>query len=797
MKKTVVRIFAVAGVAAAFADVQTWNSASHEDTKWNTTSANWDAGAVWVNGNAAVFPSDGAPTVVSEPIQLSCLTNRSPVADITLSAENSGKLVFVGDAPRMVTSEHGIVLKCPVESANQLELSGGGVFLLSGANVVPQGYHVVGQNTSIRVGSGAALGTGSVVLEKDTLLWTTVSGLDITNRIVQNGRAYGGALTGSTPVFRRLGITEANTAHVFGFGRTDGRVSSAILSLADDSDAIGHFAIRGNFALTVNGGTLKARSDSRWYFRDWDNENYWNNVITVGPDGFVFDSNGASDISLGAQLSFPNTKAAVTNNIGVCSTAYANPFVDSDLSGWTLGTLPGNQYGDSARRANGSAFCNDESYYTTNGSYFIALRCYSYAESTINVPSDGLWRMACDLGHRPGYSGYTVPVTVTVDPGTESEQSYVIPSRGSAHPFMYCETCAFPLAAGEHTVRYATGNIASGNAMSTVHFDTFRIVEADVETYDIAPLVKKGEGTLAIDGLDTDGRIAVSNGTLRLISPALVDAKVDVANGATLELGAGSLTGVRVAVASGATLRISGYAVNRIVNGGFEEPVISDYVPHMSTTGWSQTTDGSGNSSGFQRTGRTMSSEGAYTSEGDQTAYVRANGGVISKTFTLDAAGTYRLSFIQGQRLNYKGNLTTTVKLDGDDVYTTSLTEAESGEEFQLHETEVTLAAGDHTLEFKVTGSNTLGAMMFIDDVRLVDVASLPTRVVGGRIDLARGATVDLQNLNLLEIPAGVLFVDGAPIRGSRSALASAGITVVGEGKIQIGPPTGLTVIFK
>lgn len=797
MNKSTVGII-VAGMAlTAVSDVQTWNAENHVDTKWNTTSENWDAGSVWVNGNSAVFPSGGAPTHVSEEIRLSGLTTQQS-AERKVYAENSGKLVFEGDTPAIGSSGAGVFyLQLPVESDSQLSIVSGTVGL-TGANVLPNGCRISGSPTALRINSEASLGVGDVVMESDSALWTTVSGLDITNRIVQNGLAYGGALIGGSPTFRRIGTTSANSSHAFGFGRISGGTSSAVLSLADDSEGIGYFAIRGNFSLAVNGGTVKARADSSSpFFRNWSGESYWNHEISVGRDGFVFDSNGASTkLDLGATLKFGQTSETVTNNGAVCSTAYANPSVESNLTGWTLGKLEGATQ-SSSRQNNGSGFCNDEAYYTKDGSWFIALRCYNYADTTINVPEAGLWRLACDIGHRPGgYTGYTIPVTITVDMGTENEQTYVIPSRGNAHPFTYCETCPFALEAGEHTVRYATGNVSTGSNLSTVHLDAFRIVKADVVTHDLSQFVKKGAGTLTVATLETDGRVAVSNGTLRLVGPELVGAKMDVATGATLELCAGSVTDAQMTVAAGATLRFSCDIMNYINNGSFETPVTSGYSDGMGgSTGWSQIRNNDGYSSGIQRNGSAMSTDSAATPEGDQTAYVRARGGVIYQTFNLASAGTYRLSFLQAQRWNYKGKLTTVVSIDNTDVLSLP-PEASAQNEFHRYSTDVSLNAGEHTVKFTVTGGNA-NSEMFIDDIRLVDMSVPPTSIAGGRMDLSSGSILDLQNFTLLEIPKGVLFVDGVPVVGKKTDLESAGVTVIGDGQIRVGPPSGLIITFR
>ena len=325
--------------------------------------------------------------------------------------------------------------------------------------------------------------------------------------------------------------------------------------------------------------------------------------------------------------------------------------------------------------------------------------------------------------------------------------------------------------------------------MTTVNLDTFRIVKADVVTHDLSQFVKKGAGTLTVAALETDGRVAVSNGTLRLVSPALEGAKMDVATGATLELCAGNVTDAQMTVATGATLRFSCDIMNYINNGSFETPVTATFDAGMTSTGWSQIKDTNNNQSGIQRNGSAMSNGSAATPEGDQTAYVRACGGVIYQTFTVASAGTYRLSFLQAQRWNYKANLTTVVAIDETDVLTL-LPEASAQNEFRRYSADVSLNAGEHTVKFTVTGGNA-NSEMFIDDIRLVDMSVPPTSIAGGRMDLSSGSILDLQNFTLLEIPKGVLFVDGVPVVGNKADLESAGVTVIGDGGIRVGLSAG------
>jgi len=66
----------------------------------------------------------------------------------------------------------------------------------------------------------------------------------------------------------------------------------------------------------------------------------------------------------------------------------------------------------------------------------------------------------------------------------------------------------------------------------------------------------------------------------------------------------------------------------------------------------------------------------------------------------------------------------------------------------------------------------------------------------GNALAFASGATLDLQNAELVYIADGVT-VDGVAVKGSANALRRAGTIVTGSGEIQIGPPQGTVILFR
>ena len=66
----------------------------------------------------------------------------------------------------------------------------------------------------------------------------------------------------------------------------------------------------------------------------------------------------------------------------------------------------------------------------------------------------------------------------------------------------------------------------------------------------------------------------------------------------------------------------------------------------------------------------------------------------------------------------------------------------------------------------------------------------------GNALAFASGATLDLQNAELVYIGGGVT-VDGRVVKGTANSLRRAGVNVTGAGAIQIGPPQGTTILFR
>ena len=139
MKMAFVGMVAAASflAAATRAEEQVWNDAE-ADNVWGTNAANWDAGALWTNGNSAVFSGAGG-TQTGETVDVSATVS---VANLTFQtngyviadADANGTLTLAGGGEiRVVNAGDSAVVSEAVGGAGFTK-SGNGVLQLAGAN---------------------------------------------------------------------------------------------------------------------------------------------------------------------------------------------------------------------------------------------------------------------------------------------------------------------------------------------------------------------------------------------------------------------------------------------------------------------------------------------------------------------------------------------------------------------------------------------------------------------------------------------------------------------------------------
>ncbi|MGN0847391.1 MAG: hypothetical protein ACI4RA_08430 [Kiritimatiellia bacterium] len=684
-----------------------------------------------------------------------------------------------------------------VEQDGGITVNGFGTLRFTATSTFNGGIRVNGGQ--LRATRSNALGSGPVTFAQGTTFFVQNGEISPPNKLVLDGSSNWMGSTDSTAArltLSRLGFTDKSN-HSLYLGRQNGSFSRVRLSLAEDCEPIRNIVVRGALELTFDGGALVADADSSSPFFTTTQLTV-PAVAQVGPDGFVFDSNGAN-VELGLTLELP-MGGKLTNEVEVAG-GFANPSFEADASGWTFSHLEGSSFGDGGRALNTSSGFTDKypSHYTTNGTAYAYVRQRGVLAGSFTVPADGLWCVAFDLGCRPSgeYKGHEMPVTVTIDAGAATEVVTEIPGgRPTRHPFTRYVTVAAPLAAGGHTLRIETGTSTANNTYESLLFDSFRIVRCDVSRIAVPDVVKRGEGSLTVTNLVTDGAVVVSGGTLALRDYTLDDAAVSIADGATLACGAGRLKNAAVTVAAGGTLSLR-HGANYVPNGDFEADDVAGSIGFSSVAphGWAFTVLANGvDASGCQRNGGRVSAGWKRTPSGMQTVYVR-NQTRMHGTVSVPEDGAYELSFLRCARnYNESYKLPLTVEVDGEAAL--ELAPQAAYYNYTRESVVVELAAGEHELAFEVGGSVNSGRMLFLDDIRLERMDELAQEIDGATFNLASGATLDLRSGVKIELKGGV-FVDGREFRGGRAALQRAGVVVTGPGDIQVGSPLGTVLILR
>ena len=849
---------AVLATSIALADVQTWmeNPAS---AVWNVADLNWDEGVAWTNGNDAVF-GETAPETITVDGQIVAtnvtfsggdhvLTGTTlTVSNICVNAgtlvlsnvnveayrirkgdDAAANIVFDGamlssamssDAHTFLGGDVGAfnsasigaggltvwpgsgdwIFSQPLHTAAGVDRDGGlvkkgtKVLILSGTGTNTFNGGILHESSQIRIENPLALGTGPIrVRATGSAFFSAAPNVVVTNKVIVESATE--SIFGSTDAKNRLtlrnvGTDGDNVKHLLWLGRTGGNPTAVTLALDEpESEAVGGIDLQGKLDFVLDGGTVKARSDAQSPFFTSPKLNA-EKVARVTTRGVTFDTGGANT-ELGLSLRCDNT--LVTNVVA----ATTPDSFESGTDGWSSGEVGKSPNGlPPGRQANGSAWCNNADYYTSNGEMFFPLRRLNYMSKSITVPEEGDWRVVFMNGCRPGYNGHKLTITVTVDAGTTSAFEQVFAPRPAGYTFRQFATDPTHLTAGAHTVKIETGTDTQD--YNSLLFDMIRLERWEIRKG--GAFTKTGVGTLTVTNLCTSGSVTVSDGTLVVADSAFDGTHFTVADDASLAFVSTTLTNAVVDVASGGALSFWN-SRNLVANGDFELDVLGagDYSQTSALLGgWSFTrSEGQGAFSGAQRNGGTMSANGWYrTPSGEQTAFVRC-ATKMSCSVTAPEDGTYRLSFLQCAR-NYASsfNLPLTVKVD--DASVLEIEPRTAYYDYARERVDVELAAGAHTLAFEVGGAVVSGALLFIDDVRLEKQGAILEASESGNVfAFARGATIDLRNTSPIVLEKGAVTVDGKAITGGRGALQRAGLVVTGEGAIQIGPPDATIVIIR
>lgn len=471
-----------------------------------------------------------------------------------------------------------------------------------------------------------------------------------------------------------------------------------------------------------------------------------------------------------------------TNAVEACQPQ--NPgFEDGKTANWTFTTLPGGE-SDSAVKVTPNAWDGNGAY-PPIGTKFAMIRQGVRLSTTVDVPASGLWRVVFYRGGRPSYS-----TDIALDVALDETITHFPAS--SVLPFTKCMTQPVEIEAGSHTISFATSNGGSGHSLNIDEVSLERVEV--VTTY--GALSKTGDGTLALVGQDLmHVLVSVLEGELDLADANLAGTAVSVASGAGLLLRSATTTeATTVNVPAGARLTLSGFDDSVVANGSFEADGPYDYANQMHPRGWSFRKDGANDGWGLQKNGGTLSGSGPMTPAGVCTVYLRENE-TIYQTCTLDAAGTYRLSFLAADRKYASSQkVPFAVRVDGIEVLAVGARETYA--DFTRYSLDVELGAGSHELSLStgIVGSGVQGNIVFFDDVSLRRIRT-DSITVDGELRLHAGSVLALDFQGVATVPH--VFVDDVPLNGGKGALLRAGVSVHGTGRIAAGEKQGLIMIVR
>lgn len=221
---------------AAQAESQLWNDGG-ADNIWSTNAPNWEAGAVWTNGNSAIF-SGGAGALLGETVDISATVT---VANVTFQtngyviadADNDGTLELL-DKPTLavVNAADGAVVREVIAGTNGFNKTGAGRLQLTATNTfsgevtVKAGTLRLADNVPGALGA-TGTGNGTVVEDGATLDVYSAYKVGSNEDIVIKGSGVGGlgALvnTGPTAYYNNgyRNLTLAGDATIGGSQRFD------------------------------------------------------------------------------------------------------------------------------------------------------------------------------------------------------------------------------------------------------------------------------------------------------------------------------------------------------------------------------------------------------------------------------------------------------------------------------------------------------------------------------------------------------------------------------------------------
>lgn len=658
----------------------------------------------------------------------------------------------------------------------------------AGGNTLPGG--IIADGFLLKIQNPNVLGSGPVLLKNQWSglygdVWSELPAIDVANRVVfDTASSYAAGEDAKNLVLHNVGVTEANASKVVTLGREGTGKATVTLALdGDRNDAVGYFNLRGNLALTLDGGTLRAAATGgeRNLFQKANDQATPSLAIENSP--LTIDVAEGGTVGFGVSPTYAKTKKSLQ---------FAEEYKPDNWSfeegntGWTFSN--GGTY------TRGAAFDANGTWGPKDGDKYAMVRNGAALTREIEIPADGMWCVVFDMGCRDG--GYSLNIDTTVAIDAVSVLTIAkLTDASQAHGFETVRSEPHQLTAGKHDFKI---ELSSTGGYGSLNFDAIRF-ERYEESVPGHSIVKTGTGTLSLkDGdLPSDGAnvsVMVGGGTVFVTDAALKGNSFSVGGGAALSFSGVTAVGTEVSVASGGTVVLGALGENIVNNGGFEKPEVADYgFKWAGECDWTLEPAAEPRPA-IQHNGGTLTKSADQTPYGSQSLFLRT-GTSASQTVYAQASGDYVLSFWQAPR-NYASSneLALKVVIDGVEV----IENEGQSVRYEPYRTSkaIQLAQGAHTVKIECLAGGEAGSGIFVDDVSLAAVMPL-NDFSKASLSLKPGATLRVDGAVNKKTAIGTVVVDGVAVRGGADALRAAGVIVEGSGRIQCGKPFGLSLVLR
>jgi len=229
----VVGLAALATQQSASAAAQTYQDANVANV-WDTTTANWDAGVVWANGNTATFQGTG------ESVTVNAVTTNGITFSTTGYTLTGGTITLGAAATPIATTVNASIASTIAGGTNSLTKSGAGALTLSGAQTYTGNFTLGG-------GGDAVFASG---FSTTTLSNISLTGVSNTSKLTIQ--------SGTTASVKYIGLGDSGSSQSGRIDQTGGTVTVNTVGL---NFRVGHWdnGASAGSVYNLSGGILDTK----------------------------------------------------------------------------------------------------------------------------------------------------------------------------------------------------------------------------------------------------------------------------------------------------------------------------------------------------------------------------------------------------------------------------------------------------------------------------------------------------------------------------------------------------------